>query len=418
MGKWSITQEERNYLRELAKKQLEIANLPIMEKRRKQWFDLNTGKPAIPPVVIETWTFNQDFMPYEKIMKTQSPAAVNMEWQLLCNIRNHELLDDDKVIPPCFRISWQIDVKKYGIDLEVIHANDPGIAYQYKHPIKDLKQDMEKIKPSQIIFNRDDTLEWRDFVSETIGDILPPVIEGEPGTFSLTQNFIVLMGMENFFYAIYDEPEAVHELMRFLTDDYIRVAKWKEENGLLTIRNSFEDIISSHLFTDELPSPGYDGKVRLIDSWIWAESQETVGVSPDMFEEFCLPYYAEVCSLMGKIYYGCCEPVHGIYDRLLKKIPNIKKFSISKWCDEKIMGEALRENKIVYSRKPDPTYVGVGGPQLDEDAWRSHVRATLDAAKGCQVEFIMRDIYSTCGNLNKAKRAVEIAREEAEGFLD
>lgn len=418
MSRFSITQEERVYLRELAKRQMEIANLPVMESRKKQWFALNTGKPAIPPVVIETWTFDPEFMPYEKVMKTTSKSAAAIEWQLLVNIRNHELLDDDKVIPPYFEIGWNVDVKKYGFDIETFKADDPGLAYQFKHPITDLAKDMHKIKPSEISFDKKASLEWYDFVNDILGDIMPVVITGEPGSFNLTQNFIILMGMENFYYAMNDDPENVHKLMQFFTDDYIRIAKIKEENDLLTVRNSYEHIITSQLFTDELPADGYTGKARLKDSWVWAESQETSGVSPGMFEEFCLPYYAKACSYMGKIYYGCCEPVHQISEMLLREIPNIGKFSISKWCDENMIGETLRNNKVVYSRKPDPTYVGIGGPVLDEDAWRDHIKKTLSAAKGCQVEFIMRDIYSCGGSLNKAKRSIDIAKEESAKHLD
>jgi len=412
MSKWSITTEEKRYIRELAYKYAEIANLPIMEKRSRQWMDLNTGRAAKPPVVIETWTFNQDFMP-EGITKTASDAAGSIEWVLLSAIRNHELLDDDKVYPPYFSTGWNVNVNKYGIDIEVTQARQPGIAYQYKHPLHNIEKDYLKVKPSQIDFDKEGSLEWKEFVENVLGDILPVRIVGEPGTFSLTQNFIKLIGMENFFYAMMDHPDIIHYLMRLLTDDYIRVARWIEENELLTVRNSCEDIASSYLFTDELPASDFNGKIRLKDSWIWAESQETSGISPALYKEFCLPYYADACNAMGKVYYGCCEPVHTIHEILLESIPNISKISISKWCDENIMGEALKGTKRVYSRKPDPTYVGIGGPVLDEDEWRKHVKATLNAASECQVEFIMRDIYSTCGNLNKAKRAIEIVREEA-----
>ena len=51
---------------------------------------------------------------------------------------------------------------------------------------------------------------------------------------------------------------------------------------------------------------------------------------------------------------------------------------------------------------------------LREDAWRSHIRTTLEAARGVQLEFIIRDVYTVHGNLGKARRAVEIAREEIE----
>ncbi len=61
---WNLPEDERSYLRELAKRQAEIAHLPIMEKRKQMWFAVNdslTG--ARPPVVIETWTFDRDFLP-------------------------------------------------------------------------------------------------------------------------------------------------------------------------------------------------------------------------------------------------------------------------------------------------------------------------------------------------------------------
>ena len=75
------------------------------------------------------------------------------------------------------------------------------------------------------------------------------------------------------------------------------------------------------------------------------------------------------------------------------------------------MGEALRGSDIVFSRKPDPKFLGVE-VKLDEDAWAAHIRETLDATHGVNVEFIVRDVYTVHGNLGKARRAVEIARRE------
>lgn len=42
----------------------------------------------------------------------------------------------------------------------------------------------------------------------------------------------------------------------------------------------------------------------------------------------------------------------------------------------------------------------------------AHINETLDATRGCFVEFIVRDVYTLHGNLNNARRAVEIARRE------
>ena len=75
------------------------------------------------------------------------------------------------------------------------------------------------------------------------------------------------------------------------------------------------------------------------------------------------------------------------------------------------MGEALRGTDIVYSRKPDPNLLGVD-VKLNEDGWRKHIRKTLDATKDVLVEIIIRDVYTVHGDLPKARRAVELAREE------
>jgi hypothetical protein len=143
--------------------------------------------------------------------------------------------------------------------------------------------------------------------------------------------------------------------------------------------------------------------------WGCANSQETVGVSPEMFHEFCFPYYRDVCEPMGLVYYGCCEPVHPFWEDL-RQLPNLKKLSISRWCDERFMGEALQGTEIVYSRKPDPKFFGVD-VELDEDAWAASIRETLEATRGVPVEFIVRDVYTVHGNLDKPRRAVQLARQ-------
>jgi hypothetical protein len=131
-----------------------------------------------------------------------------------------------------------------------------------------------------------------------------------------------------------------------------------------------------------------------------------------MFGEFCAPYYRAVCAPLGLLYWGCCEPAHPLWEHI-RPMPHLKKVSISRWCDQPFMGEALRGTDIVFSRKPDPKFLGVH-ERLDEEAWAAHVRETLEAARGCFVEFIYRDVYTVHGNLAKPRRAVEIARREIE----
>ena len=426
-----LTGADRIYLRELARKQAEYAALPVMKERRKMWYDLNDGasnpRPSDdgrglapsgrmrPPVIVETWTFDRDFMP-ENVYKCTSGTGRSLEYALLSNVRNHELLDDDKVMPDTFDIGWSVNIDELGVEIpseSVADHQGVNTGYRFMHPITDLERDFAKLKPATCSVDREGTLEWKAFLESVFGDILPVELRGgiQGGTM-LTYKVVALMGMEAFFTALYECPEAVHRLMAYLRDNALRVMKWSEAEGLLRSNNENQQSFgSSYNFTTKLPKSGKTGfGAPLSDMWGCANSQETVGVSPKMFNEFCFPYYRDVCEPMGLLYYGCCEPTHPYWEDL-RRLPHLKKISISKWCDQKFMGEALKGTGIVFSRKPDPNLLGVS-EKLDEEAWRAHIGETLDAARGVPVEIIIRDVYTVHGNLDKPRRAVEIAREE------
>ena len=55
---------------------------------------------------------------------------------------------------------------------------------------------------------------------------------------------------------------------------------------------------------------------------------------------------------------------------------------------------------------------------LNEEAWRAEIRETLDvtAGKNIPLEFVVRDVYTMHGNLDKPRRATEVARSEIDRF--
>jgi len=411
-----VAKKERGYLRELAKRQAEYAALPVMDERRKMWYALNDAAPgARPPFIVETWTFDRDFMP-ESIFRCESEAGRTVEEQLLRNIRNHELIDDDKVMPDAFFVDWFTEIDEFGVEIPTETLKDSeGVetGFRYIHPIKDIRRDLDLLKPARCSVDREGTLQWKAHLEEIFDGVLDVELCGRLswGTM-LTNRVVALMGMEAFFMAMYDAPDELHRLMAFLRDNALAQMRWAEEEGLLVVNNGNQASFgSSYNFTTRLPAPGYDGgPARMCDMWGTANSQETVGVSPAMFNEFCFPYYRDVCEPMGLLYYGCCEPADPFWDDI-RRLPHLKKVSISRWCDENFMGEALRGSEIVYSRKPHPNFLSVD-ETLDEAAWAAHIRQTLEAARGCFIEFIVRDVYTVHGNLENARKAVEIARRE------
>jgi len=409
---WQVTAEDRTRLRTLAEKQSAYSALEIMQRRKQMWLDLNGGRPgARTPVIIETWTFNRDFMP-DGVLHCVSETGRSIEWQLLENIRNFELIGDDKVMPDTFDIGWFTEIDAFGIKIDTEFVKDSqgvNTGYHYIHPITDLERDFPLLKPATCRVDRPRTLAWKAFLEDLFGDLLPVRIRsGTYGNAMLTQEVIKLMGMEAFFMALYDTSDAVHSLMAYLRDNVLRVMRWAEAEGLLCDNNGNQTSFgSSFNFNTQLAA---SGPARLGDMWGATNSQETVGISPGHFHDFCAPYYRDVCEPFGLLYYGCCEPTHTFWEDI-RQMPHLKKVSVNRWTDQQFMGDALRGTGIVFSRKPDPNLLGVD-VTLNEEAWAAQINETLDATRGVPTEFIIRDVYTVHGNLNKPRRAVEIARSE------
>jgi hypothetical protein len=91
--------------------------------------------------------------------------------------------------------------------------------------------------------------------------------------------------------------------------------------------------------------------------WGFAESQETVNVSPEMFEEFVFQYQLPILSRFGLNCYGCCEPLNKRW-YIIKRIPGLRRVSVSPWAQFDDIAEKLGKN-YVLSYKPNPAYLAV-----------------------------------------------------------
>ncbi|MEG0127301.1 MAG: hypothetical protein RR816_14620, partial [Clostridia bacterium] len=48
---------------------------------------------------------------------------------------------------------------------------------------------------------------------------------------------------------------------------------------------------------------------------------------------------------------------------------------------------------------------------LDTEGFRKHIQTTLQAARGCLVEFTQRDVYTVHGDMEKVREYVRIVRQ-------
>ncbi len=402
MLKW-----EREIIRDLAKKKLEISQLPIMSVREERWRKHNDSEGEIPMIHFEVRSIKDDGFNYK--CKCTSEDAIAIERPLGNSLTNHFMVDDDRVVTNDFVCNFKSSFIPFGI--EIVKQKTEGVGFHIEPQINDL-YDLTPFGHSKMTFDYEGSIKWKEFVEETIGDILN-VRMGMGALYSCpTSDILHIMGMENMFIAMYDTPDEFHCIMNKLAQDYIEYFNELEKRKMLC-QNNYNDTLFQGSFGFSNQFGNTNGDVTTKDCWGYMDSQETVGISQDMFDEFIFPYYKMIADRYGRLSYGCCEPVSAFWEKSISRFENLRKISISPWCDEQYMGERLKGTGIIYQRKPSPNYVGLGA-ELDEDAFRSHIKNTLNCAKGCKLEFSFRDTYNLDGRMNKPRRAVEIVREEIE----
>ncbi|MFR8468594.1 hypothetical protein BLA28_23850 [Eisenbergiella tayi] len=413
-----ISDKDKQILRETAKKQLELANMDSNKARIQEWYRHNALQGEKPMIHLEMGTFSQEIIP--PLLKCEGTFAQQVETALYSNFLNQELFDDDRVTPDYFPIEYDTFFELFGIQIHVDHTQDASgkesLGHHFESIIEDLEEDYEKLKPSRYGVNLETTEQKKAAVEEAIGDILPVKMQMSCLYSVPTQMLVHFMSMENMMFAMYDYPDLFKEMMGRIADDTLAYYKMLEEKRLILPTTTFEGVgQGTWSFTTELP--GWDEWERrpftTKEVWGFMDSQETVGISPDMYEEFIFPCYEKIASSYGLLSYGCCEPVDPIWDKCLSRLTNLRKVSISPWCNEEFMGERLRGSKVIYHRKPSPNFLGVD-PVLDEDAFRAHIRKSLTAARGCKMEITQRDVYTIHNNIPKARRYVSLIREEIE----
>jgi hypothetical protein len=144
--------------------------------------------------------------------------------------------------------------------------------------------------------------------------------------------------------------------------------------------------------------------------WGFAESQETLGISPQMFAEFVFQYQLPILKRFGLNCYGCCEPLELRWE-VVRQTPNLRRVSVSAFADLEKMADYLADG-YVLSYKPSPSDLAV--PEMDEEYVRRKLRRALEVTKGRRVEVIMKDNHTIGRNPKNVINWVRVAREESD----
>jgi len=408
----STTPRDTGILRQLAERKLQIACDPLNLERKRLWYAHDAGESQRPMVLAEIGGLRDEALPVpESALCCETPWARGIERALRTEIYQFEVLRDDHVVEPCITTNWQVQVSGYGVEVVQHYPDSPEVrlgARRWDAPIKDLDRDFGKLRPRTYTVDRPATFAEKARLEAVFGPLLPVRIRGRFWwSLGMTWPAAELIGLEELMLAMYDNPAGLHRLMCFLRDDHLVYAQWLEAEGLLTRNDQNDYIGSGSMGYSRALGAGHEGPARLEEQWVLLESQETVGVGPDQFAEFILPYQLSLAGHFGRCYYGCCEPVQSRL-HLIETLPNLARVSVAPRADQEFMAKEMGD-RIVFSRKCDPLLVSTS--LFDEEAIRAELRQTLETARGCRIELIMKDVHTLDNHPERLPRWVALARE-------
>jgi len=153
--------------------------------------------------------------------------------------------------------------------------------------------DLEKLKIPQIIYDEKSTIADFEEANDLFGDILDVRLNGiNYISFHFMSSYCHLRGLEQMMYDLYDNPDMVHNAMRFFKVGYDSLIDQCLVQNLFSYNNDDTYHSSGGIgYSYELAHKDFiAGKPRTCDLWASAESQEMVQVSTDMHEEFVMQY--------------------------------------------------------------------------------------------------------------------------------
>jgi hypothetical protein len=186
-------------------------------------------------------------------------------------------------------------------------------------------------------------------------------------------------------------PDMVHAFVDRMVDAWMVELDQFARQNLLSLDNNNTRIGSGgYGYISDLPGENFDpSHVKPENMWGCSNAQIFSEVSPEMHWDFALEHDLRWLARWGKTYYGCCEPLDGKMD-ILRKVPNLRKISVSPWSNSQRAVENMGSD-YVMSRKPNPAVLAESG--WDPAFAEQDIRDFMDKTEGkCHVELIMKDI--------------------------
>lgn len=410
----TISARDKSIVRELAKRVAEIAALPVMAERVERWKRHNRLEKGRPMVLVFPEGSWRELLP-EGTLKCEAKPARNVEMSMRQKIYGYEHFQSDAVIEGEWLVGKVFRDTGYGLTPKRIPSTTSTGAWHFD-PVIHEPSDLKKLHFPEVTYDAAETERVFALFQDLLGDTLPVKLVGKKhSSFHLMALYTQLRGLDQVFIDMYENPEMLHEAMRFFEEWHRRLYAQYMELGLMDFNNDGTYQNSGGVsYSTELPKKGFDPKKpRFCDLWASAEAQELTLVSPEMHEEFSLQYERRLLEPFGLTGYGCCEDLSRKLEYVFKA-PNMRRISVSPFADVKPCAEQIKGNYI-FSWKPHPGHL-VG--TFDEDRVRKYIRETLEITRGCVLEMILKDTHTCENHPERFDRWTQIANEEIDAFWE
>jgi hypothetical protein len=409
---------DTDVLRRLASELAAIAALPVHKEKARLWRKLNDLESERPMVWINEICWHEMNVDDELTLVSEHPWARDQERELRRTLYQWRHLPGDMIVSEFLSCPPAVHSTDFGIieDVDVVRtdAESDIVSRRYKAQIRDFA-DLDKIRMPVVSHNEAATHHRCEAMCRVYDGIMPVRKVGQTHIWFTPWDYLIRWwGIEEAMVDMIQRPELVHAAVDRMVDAWMVELDQFEAMHLLSLDCDNTRIGSGgYGYASRLPGEAFDpAHVRPHNMWGCSNAQIFSEVSPSMHWEFAVRHDLRWLSRWGLNYYGCCEPLDLKID-ILRRIPNLRKVSVSPWCDTKRTVDRIGTD-YVMSRKPSPAI-------LAEDAWhperaREDLQSFLREASGGHVELIMKDISTVGYHPKRLWEWATIAMETAESF--
>jgi len=407
-----VSRKDREVIRKLADKYAGYAHSKVNFDHISAWRIFNRLGSSQPMIMMDQFPWHELNINDELTLICTDPLLRAFENELRHDIYKWEHLDTDQTLALSFSVPKAINDSGIGIRITentlAADNNNNIISHQYADQLVTEEQ-LELLHNPIIEHDCTETQSRVDALKAIIGDIMPVVSRGVQPMYVIWDDLAQLRGVTSILMDFLDRPEFMHNIARKMTD--IEVNRLSQFEALNLLELQPQTIHCSGALTDELPATDFDGEhVRGRDCWAMGMGQLFAACSKDLHDEFEITYAREYYQNIGLVYYGCCEPLHNRID-IIRKLPNVRKISISPWADAEIAAENIGQDYIMCF-KPNPAFIAVS--DIDESTIRDEIKKTLHACRRSKTpcEIILKDVSTVQYQPQRLFQWSRIVREE------